>query len=103
MTNIRVGDIGTTTSVVVPPTHSPSTKAPTTTAPVTTKASTTTKSPVTTTSAPSTTAPSTTAPSTGAIGAWGQCGGNNYAGPTTCVSGYKCNAYSEWYSQCIPN
>ncbi|KAG9399978.1 hypothetical protein AC1031_010898 [Aphanomyces cochlioides] len=36
------------------------------------------------------------------VGAYGQCGGNGYSGSTTCVSGYVCNAYSEWYSQCIP-
>ncbi|CAK4882450.1 unnamed protein product [Aphanomyces euteiches] len=54
--NIRVGDLGTTTTV-----HTPST-----------------------------------------IGAYSQCGGNNYAGPTSCVSGYVCHSYSEWYSQCIP-
>lgn len=36
------------------------------------------------------------------VGAYGQCGGNGYTGPTTCVSGYHCNSYSEWYSQCIP-
>ncbi|KAG9407785.1 hypothetical protein AC1031_021025 [Aphanomyces cochlioides] len=36
------------------------------------------------------------------VGAWGQCGGNNYAGSTTCVSSYECHTYSEWYSQCIP-
>ncbi|CAK4217552.1 unnamed protein product [Aphanomyces euteiches] len=36
------------------------------------------------------------------VGAWGQCGGNNYAGSTACVSGYECHSYSEWYSQCIP-
>ncbi|KAG9399979.1 hypothetical protein AC1031_010899 [Aphanomyces cochlioides] len=102
MTNIRVGDIGSTTNVVVPPTPStsPSTKAPTA-APVSTKA---TSVPVTSkaTSAP-TSAPTMAKPSAGAVGAWGQCSGNNYAGPTTCVSGYKCNAYSEWYSQFIPN
>ncbi|KAH9084030.1 hypothetical protein Ae201684P_020292 [Aphanomyces euteiches] len=102
MTNIRVGDIGSTTNAVVPPTPStsPSTKAPTA-APVTTQA---TSVPVTSraTSAP-TSAPTTAKPSAGAVGAWGQCGGNNYAGPTACISGYKCNAYSGWYSQCIPN
>ncbi|KAK6531183.1 hypothetical protein TWF281_008008 [Arthrobotrys megalospora] len=34
--------------------------------------------------------------------AWGQCGGNNWTGPTTCVSGYYCSYNNEWYSQCIP-
>ncbi|CAK4700398.1 hypothetical protein AeMF1_006892 [Aphanomyces euteiches] len=36
------------------------------------------------------------------VGAYGQCGGNNYSGSTTCVQGYECHLYSEWYSQCIP-
>ncbi|KAF9004040.1 beta-1,4-endoxylanase [Cyathus striatus] len=36
-------------------------------------------------------------------GAYGQCGGNNWTGPITCVSGYYCIKYSDWYSQCIPS
>ncbi|KAK4156620.1 glycoside hydrolase [Chaetomidium leptoderma] len=42
---------------------------------------------------------------TGAVaqsGAWGQCGGNNFQGPTTCVSGYSCVYQNDWYSQCLP-
>jgi endoglucanase len=42
---------------------------------------------------------------TGAIaqgGAWAQCGGNNWPGPFTCVSGYTCVRLNEWYSQCQP-
>ncbi|KAF5620370.1 endoglucanase [Fusarium sp. NRRL 25303] len=34
--------------------------------------------------------------------AWAQCGGNNWTGSKTCVSGYKCTVVNEWYSQCIP-
>ncbi|EKM81377.1 hypothetical protein AGABI1DRAFT_113024 [Agaricus bisporus var. burnettii JB137-S8] len=34
--------------------------------------------------------------------AWGQCGGNGWTGPTSCVSGYTCVEQNEWYSQCIP-
>ncbi|KAK0102053.1 hypothetical protein ONS96_006017 [Cadophora gregata f. sp. sojae] len=34
--------------------------------------------------------------------AWGQCGGLNWKGATTCVSGYVCTYSSEYYSQCIP-
>ncbi|KAH9122499.1 hypothetical protein AeMF1_006227 [Aphanomyces euteiches] len=37
------------------------------------------------------------------VGAYGQCGGSNYAGSTTCIQGYECHAYTEWYSQCIPS
>ncbi|CAG7847675.1 SubName: Full=Uncharacterized protein {ECO:0000313/EMBL:CCA73365.1} [Serendipita indica DSM 11827] len=34
--------------------------------------------------------------------AWGQCGGQGWTGPTTCVSGYTCVYSNPWYSQCIP-
>ncbi|CAK4740421.1 unnamed protein product, partial [Aphanomyces euteiches] len=92
--NIKVGALGTTTGGVKPgpggPTSAPSTgPSPSFDSPQTSRP----------TSSPSTTrptsAPSTSAPSSGGVGAWGQCGGNNYSGPTTCVSGYTCKAYSE--------
>lgn len=35
-------------------------------------------------------------------GAWGQCGGNNWTGPKTCISGYTCTFNNDWYSQCLP-
>lgn len=35
-------------------------------------------------------------------GAWGQCGGNGWTGPTTCISGYTCTYSNDWYSQCLP-
>ncbi|KAI0538718.1 carbohydrate-binding module family 1 protein [Xylaria digitata] len=34
--------------------------------------------------------------------AWGQCGGINWGGPYTCVSGYICSVLNDYYSQCIP-
>ncbi|KAF6760345.1 hypothetical protein DFP72DRAFT_988554 [Ephemerocybe angulata] len=34
--------------------------------------------------------------------AYGQCGGQGWSGPTTCVSGYSCTATNQWYSQCTP-
>ncbi|KAF9036211.1 beta-1,4-endoxylanase [Panaeolus papilionaceus] len=34
--------------------------------------------------------------------AWGQCGGQGWTGPTTCVSGYTCTYSNPFYSQCIP-
>lgn len=34
--------------------------------------------------------------------AYGQCGGQGWSGPTTCVSGYTCQATNQWYSQCVP-
>ncbi|KAG5634829.1 hypothetical protein H0H81_000567 [Sphagnurus paluster] len=36
-------------------------------------------------------------------GAWGQCGGIGWTGPTTCVSGYTCTVGNPYYSQCLPN
>jgi len=35
-------------------------------------------------------------------GAWAQCGGVNWTGATTCVSGYVCTYSNDYYSQCIP-
>ncbi|TKA61996.1 hypothetical protein B0A55_10246 [Friedmanniomyces simplex] len=34
--------------------------------------------------------------------AYGQCGGQNWSGATTCVSGYTCVAQGSYYSQCVP-
>ncbi|CAK4148485.1 unnamed protein product [Aphanomyces euteiches] len=98
----------TGTSVNAPstsqPTVPPTTSAPTvkpTTAPTfspTTKPSTTGTSQTTT--AP--TAKPTSNPSPGGAAAYAQCGGNNFSVPTSCVQGFACKFYSEWYSQCIP-
>ncbi|OLN92797.1 putative mannan endo-1,4-beta-mannosidase F [Colletotrichum chlorophyti] len=33
---------------------------------------------------------------------WGQCGGQNWDGPKTCVSGAVCQYSNQWYSQCVP-
>ncbi|KAF9036210.1 beta-1,4-endoxylanase [Panaeolus papilionaceus] len=33
---------------------------------------------------------------------WGQCGGQGWTGPTTCVSGSVCTYSNPWYSQCLP-
>jgi hypothetical protein len=34
--------------------------------------------------------------------AWGQCGGTQWTGATTCVSGYTCVKQNDYYSQCQP-
>ncbi|KAH6684105.1 glycoside hydrolase family 10 protein [Halenospora varia] len=34
--------------------------------------------------------------------AYAQCGGNDWKGATTCVSGYTCTYSNDWYSQCLP-
>ncbi|KAK4171815.1 glycoside hydrolase superfamily [Triangularia setosa] len=42
---------------------------------------------------------------TGAVaqaGAWAQCGGVNWSGATTCISGHACVFVNQWYSQCQP-
>lgn len=33
---------------------------------------------------------------------WGQCGGQGWSGPTTCISGSVCTFQNNWYSQCLP-
>ncbi|TDZ17973.1 putative mannan endo-1,4-beta-mannosidase F [Colletotrichum orbiculare MAFF 240422] len=33
---------------------------------------------------------------------YGQCGGQGWGGPTTCVSGSVCTYSNLWYSQCLP-
>ncbi len=32
---------------------------------------------------------------------YGQCGGNNWTGDTSCGDGWTCKEWSEWYSQCV--
>merc|ERR1712137_1223967 len=55
--------------------------------------------PATTTAAPPTT---TTAGNSGGscAGAWEQCGGKGFDGPTCCSSGWQCKYGNEWYYQC---
>jgi len=36
-------------------------------------------------------------------GAYGQCGGMGWTGPTTCVAGYTCTLGNPYYSQCLPS
>ncbi|TGZ82488.1 glycoside hydrolase [Ascodesmis nigricans] len=37
------------------------------------------------------------------VGPWGQCGGINHSGSTTCINGYSCQVINEWYHQCQPS
>ncbi|KAJ7102200.1 hypothetical protein B0H15DRAFT_813586 [Mycena belliarum] len=78
---------------------SKSTTSVSTTTSKNTSASTTTASSTTIASSTTTSSPPT---STGTAGAYGQCGGSNWTGPTTCVSGYKCTFSNDFYSQCVP-
>ncbi|KAF9009452.1 glycoside hydrolase superfamily [Cyathus striatus] len=36
-----------------------------------------------------------------AVALWGQCGGLNFSGEKTCVSGATCTYVNDWYSQCL--
>ncbi|CAE6430603.1 unnamed protein product [Rhizoctonia solani] len=36
-----------------------------------------------------------------AVAEWGQCGGINYSGPTTCDAGLACVKQNDYYSQCL--
>lgn len=49
------------------------------------------------------TSTTTTASSSGTAPIYGQCGGQNWTGPTTCASGSTCVYSNAWYSQCIPS
>jgi cellulase len=109
--NVRWGDIGTTTGTTgssppppppPPPPSSTTTKLSTTT---TTTTTTTTKSaspppPTTTHTTTTTTAP----PSNGGgpyASHWGQCGGIGYSGPTACTPSYSCSTINPYYYQCL--
>lgn len=35
-------------------------------------------------------------------GPWEQCGGIDFHGQTSCVSGHTCVYQNDWYSQCLP-
>jgi cellulose 1,4-beta-cellobiosidase len=89
--NIKFGPIGSTF-------NSGGTNPPTTTGggsvPTTIRTSTTVR-----TSSSST---SSRAPTTSSSPVWGQCGGRDWTGPTTCASGSCCKVTNEWYSQCTP-
>jgi cellulase len=45
---------------------------------------------------------STSAPGGGScsVAQWGQCGGTNFSGCTTCASPYTCKVINAYYSQC---
>jgi len=36
-----------------------------------------------------------------AVQPWGQCGGMNWSGETTCTSGWYCSKTNDYYSQCL--
>ncbi|KAG9042298.1 hypothetical protein FS837_011035 [Tulasnella sp. UAMH 9824] len=84
--NIRVGPIGSTYS---------GSSTTTTTTTTTTSGSTSRSSSSSTTSTTTTTASGATQTH------WGQCGGQDYSGPTVCASPWTCTYSNPWYSQCL--
>ncbi|EPS36457.1 hypothetical protein H072_10007 [Dactylellina haptotyla CBS 200.50] len=118
--NIRWGDIGSTTGGIIVSSSSSTTRTTTTSSRTTTTSSrttttssrtttTTTTSSRTTTTSSRTTTPSTTTTTTTrtttANGAqqthWGQCGGIGWTGPTACSDGFSCSVLNPYYSQCL--
>nr|AEF58998.1 1,4-beta-D-glucan cellobiohydrolase B precursor [Aspergillus niger] len=87
--NIKFGPIGSTYSSGSSSGSGSSSSSSSTT----TKATSTTLKTTTTTSSGSS--------STSAAQAYGQCGGQSWTGPTTCVSGYTCTYQNAYYSQCL--
>ncbi|CAK4843014.1 unnamed protein product [Aphanomyces euteiches] len=87
-----------TSQPTTPPTSSPTTKPPSTTRPSQPTTAPTVK-PTPTSSKPAPT--SNPSPGGAAAAAYAQCGGSNFSGPTSCVQGFVCKSYSEWYSQCV--
>ncbi|KAF3916422.1 Exoglucanase [Orbilia brochopaga] len=113
--NIRWGDIGSTTGNTVttttttsrtttttPRTSTTSSRTTTTSSRITTTSSrSTTTSRTTTTSSRTTTTATRTTTSTGPQQThWGQCGGIGWTGPTNCGS-YTCTVLNPYYSQCL--
>ena len=92
--NVAFGEIGTTQSVY--PEQNPSTTPAPTAAPST---ASTSSAAFLSTSTPTSTA-GTTSNGGSCADAWQQCGGQDFDGPTCCVSGYTCTVQNQWYSQC---
>ncbi|GAB1316512.1 Glycoside hydrolase, 10 [Madurella fahalii] len=62
----------------------------------------TTTPPVETPTSTTAAGPTTTSSAGGAEQTrWGQCGGNNWQGPTRCQSPYTCQRLNDWYHQCL--
>ncbi|KAJ7154533.1 GMC oxidoreductase-domain-containing protein, partial [Mycena filopes] len=67
----------------------------------TTATSTTTSTMSSTTSQSTTTTTTTTAPPAPTQTHWGQCGGQDWHGPTLCESPFTCRVSNPFYSQCL--
>ncbi|CAE6434670.1 unnamed protein product [Rhizoctonia solani] len=40
-------------------------------------------------------------PTSDTVPQYGQCGGQDYTGPTTCAAPSKCELVNQWYSRCL--
>lgn len=87
--NIKWGELGSTSNA--PGQGSSSSSSSSSVKTTTTAVPTSTTSTVTT----------TTTASTPGQTQYGQCGGINWAGPSTCVAPYVCVAYNPYFSQCV--
>ncbi|KAG8947151.1 hypothetical protein FRC04_011003 [Tulasnella sp. 424] len=67
----------------------------------TSKASSSTTKTTSSSKTTTTTTTTTTSTSGGTVAQYGQCGGQSYTGPTTCVSPFTCKVQSAYYSQCL--
>jgi len=109
-TSTKPTTTSTTTPVTTPtttPTGTGVTTTPTTlvttTSPTDVPTTTTTSeaAPTTTTQAPPTTTANNGGGGGGQAAHWGQCGGQGWTGPTSCVSGTSCKYNNPYYSQCL--
>ncbi|KAK8210151.1 hypothetical protein M8818_003639 [Zalaria obscura] len=99
-TTVSTSSATTTTSTIT--SSSSTTIAPTTSSTTSSTTIPTTTSARTTTSSRTPTTTSTSSTSTqSAVAAYGQCGGANYAGSTTCVDGWTCQYQNDYYYQCV--
>ncbi|KAF3385095.1 Exoglucanase 1 [Penicillium rolfsii] len=93
--NIKVGPFNSTY------TGSTSSGGGTTSSTTSTSSITSTATSTKTTSTSSTSTTTSSGSGSTAAAHWGQCGGNGWTGPTTCVSPYVCTKSNDWYSQCL--
>ncbi|KAF7333713.1 hypothetical protein MVEN_02327700 [Mycena venus] len=69
--------------------------------PVSTTSNAHTTAPTTSTATKVTSTSTASAPSGTGAAQYAQCGGQGFAGPSTCVSPYTCTVVNQYYSQCL--
>jgi endoglucanase len=100
-TETDVTPVGLTSGTTNPSTTVPVATSSKSTTTATTAATTTTTTTRTTTTTTTTTTSSSSSSSGSAQALYGQCGGINWTGPTTCVSGATCTVLNPYYYQCL--